>query len=515
MATPKRMWPTDLKHIVRYTSRRTSSRYRVPPGQKANPKLAPKVHAAASTPSTNTSHSTETTPPSDNGFYDTAESPLSPNGAQHLTIATIPAEDSILLMHFLDKVFPLQYPMYRPDILEGGRGWLLALLLQTKSLYHAALALSSYHRRMLVFERISEQCRATAAVQQEKHLETCLNEVRQAMVILDQRTRQRKSYDGMGTVTSIVQLVFFELFAGQDHAWRTHLNAAIDVYDQNCRDKLEHLDLSEASKTILRNDQRLAVDGALVTQEVTTFRFMGGSIIWLDILSSLAAGSVPRLLSYHQGVLDAASQVKLENIMGCKNWLMCQIGRIAALQGHRRQDGWTSQRHGIKLHSIAADIKSEIESGMAREALESLNIQTSDSCGINNSSTNSVTLTTRMFAFMAIIHLHLVTHDFERLDNLRETIADAIRLLQSQVPCSMIPVIVAPLFIIGCVAAQGDEQSLFRASLASDTSQHRLYRHRKDVLSALEEIWSKRQTSTDYTWNDVLDMGQHKYLLFL
>lgn len=137
--------------------------------------------------------------------------PTSSNNAQHVPVGNIPPEDTILLMHFLDKVFPLQYPMYRPDILEGGRGWLLALLLQTKSLYYAALALSSYHRRMLVFERISEQCRASAAVQQEKLLETCLNEVRQAMVILDQRTQQHKSYDGMGTVTSIVQLVFFEV----------------------------------------------------------------------------------------------------------------------------------------------------------------------------------------------------------------------------------------------------------------------------------------------------------------
>ena len=51
---------------------------------------------------------------------------------------TLP-DDSILLMHFLDSVFPLQYPMYKPEISEGERGWLLSLLLRAKSFYHAAL----------------------------------------------------------------------------------------------------------------------------------------------------------------------------------------------------------------------------------------------------------------------------------------------------------------------------------------------------------------------------------------
>ena len=27
-------------------------------------------------------------------------------------------------MHFLDNIFPLQYPVFKLGILEGGRGWL-------------------------------------------------------------------------------------------------------------------------------------------------------------------------------------------------------------------------------------------------------------------------------------------------------------------------------------------------------------------------------------------------------
>ena len=94
--------------------------------------------------------------------------------------------------------------MYKPGILEGGRGWLLALLLQTKPLYHAALALSAYHRRTIMHAKISHPCRVAALVQQEKHLEICIKSVNQVA----QNSCPNK---GLGIVTSVIQLVFFEV----------------------------------------------------------------------------------------------------------------------------------------------------------------------------------------------------------------------------------------------------------------------------------------------------------------
>lgn len=54
--------------------------------------------------------------------------------------------EATLLMHYLDVIFPLQFRFYRPSVSEGGRGWLLSILLHTKPLYHAALSLSAYHQ---------------------------------------------------------------------------------------------------------------------------------------------------------------------------------------------------------------------------------------------------------------------------------------------------------------------------------------------------------------------------------
>ena len=47
-----------------------------------------------------------------------------------------------LLMYYLDVVFPGQFPFYDPAPLDGGRGWLLLIILRTKPLYHAALSMA-------------------------------------------------------------------------------------------------------------------------------------------------------------------------------------------------------------------------------------------------------------------------------------------------------------------------------------------------------------------------------------
>lgn len=107
-------------------------------------------------------------------------------------------------MHYLDNVFPLQYPMYKPGISEGGRGWLLTLLLRTESFYHAALALSAYHCRSIILEKFNHPHQVATLVQQEKHLKTCIN-------LVHQSTQNCCPNIELDILASVVQLVFFEV----------------------------------------------------------------------------------------------------------------------------------------------------------------------------------------------------------------------------------------------------------------------------------------------------------------
>ena len=58
-------------------------------------------------------------------------------------------EEEGLVMHYLDYVFPLQFRFYQPSPFEGGRGWLLSIILRTKPLYYAAITLSAFHRQLI------------------------------------------------------------------------------------------------------------------------------------------------------------------------------------------------------------------------------------------------------------------------------------------------------------------------------------------------------------------------------
>ena len=126
------------------------------------------------------------------------------------SMSPISAHEYTLVMHFLDNVFPLQYPMYKPRIIEGGRGWLLAVLLRTKPLYHAAMALSAYHGRMIVLAELHPPCRVGALVEKERHLETCIKS-------LSQFVQGSSLNNGLGILTSVVQLVFLEVCFHLEH----------------------------------------------------------------------------------------------------------------------------------------------------------------------------------------------------------------------------------------------------------------------------------------------------------
>lgn len=113
-------------------------------------------------------------------------------------------DDSVLLMHFLDHVFTFQYPLYRPSVLEGGRGWVLSALVRTKPLYHAALATSMHHRRTLMASGLSTSARVTALVEQERHLEVAIKAV-------TERAANACPAVGLDIMLTVVQLVFFEV----------------------------------------------------------------------------------------------------------------------------------------------------------------------------------------------------------------------------------------------------------------------------------------------------------------
>jgi hypothetical protein len=127
------------------------------------------------------------------------------------TAAYIAQNESVLLMHYLDYVFPCQFRFYQPSLEDGGRGWLLSLLMQTKPLYHAACSLAAYHRQVkyCLDGGMKKGCFTTEAL----HLQydVAITELRRYLEVLVSSDRERTLAEDVQLLCSIVLLISIEV----------------------------------------------------------------------------------------------------------------------------------------------------------------------------------------------------------------------------------------------------------------------------------------------------------------
>jgi C6 transcription factor Pro1 len=426
------------------------------------------------------------------------------------SMSSVPADELVLVMHFLDHVFPLQYPMYNPEALEGGRGWLLSLLLETEPLYHAVMALSAYHRRVMTFAKTSHSSQVAALVQQEKHLEICIK-------LVSQSTERYCHRSGLGIASTVLQLVFFEvcvplyinslgcnslkiatkLFTGHSNAWQVHLRAAVNIFHRGFGLNLANFELAEKANMILTEERPPLEIQADIKSQIVSFRFLSAVTIWLDIISCVTAGTAPHLSDHNLRIMAVDSQTKLEDIMGCENEVLLQIGRIAALQGGRTRTLQEGNFDRTAFDLAANAIRDE----MQRDPASKL-----------STTANSVTLITCVFAYMASIYLHIIKHGYQELRLIDTTISRATALLRTQIPTHLTPALVAPLFILGSAAEQEDE-AFFRDIFSSPPLLDPSLQHRARILPILEEIWKERKAGSGFSWENCLDLTRDVLLI--
>jgi hypothetical protein len=135
--------------------------------------------------------------------------PFTEEDTSHST-STLQDHRARLLMHFLDHVFPLEFPFYNPSMFEGGRGWILSLLMRTKPLYHAALSISAYHHTALNRAK-NTMCKIETWNELQKHHTLALQELHQDMRELDHSEEESNINERIDALASIVQMVSFEV----------------------------------------------------------------------------------------------------------------------------------------------------------------------------------------------------------------------------------------------------------------------------------------------------------------
>lgn len=114
-----------------------------------------------------------------------------------------------LLMHYLDDVFPLQFPFYH-TYTRGKREWLLAVLTSTRAVYYSTLGLSLLHKEQ---SSGSVQPGLVATWQEERarYYILALKEARHPLRELSPVSNVETVKGSIHTLASILHLISYEV----------------------------------------------------------------------------------------------------------------------------------------------------------------------------------------------------------------------------------------------------------------------------------------------------------------
>jgi hypothetical protein len=154
---------------------------------------------------------------SSSSYTQNDSSPVSAHVGQRALRPSDPADsiafrdlEDTLFMHYLDRVFHIQYAFYHATG-QHGRGWLFSILTRVKSAYHAAMALSEYHQFSECPRQSNADCIISELDARSTHYDLAVREMRISLA-------QHHTWSGtllmarsIETLTCILLLLFWEV----------------------------------------------------------------------------------------------------------------------------------------------------------------------------------------------------------------------------------------------------------------------------------------------------------------
>ncbi|KAF2478745.1 fungal-specific transcription factor domain-containing protein [Neohortaea acidophila] len=425
--------------------------------------------------------------------------------------------DRRFMMFYFDHFFPFLFPFYKPSLLEGGRSWIMELILGDRAMWHTTLCLSTYFVSItldgaisgpnvckdLAWGRLLEQMRVTFVMLQNDIREVASSGTQDVIV---------KTSRIMG---SIIQLQRFETTVGNFDNCQKHLSAAIALYRQvlQATSNIIGRDGRPAFRDILSHmGQRLWAttfeQGGAWNSDQAAFRFYSALLIVDDIIASTCTGTPPRLQEYHTELLtndhrsDERPPLNLEDFVGCESWVLLRIGEISALDAWK----WSTQKAGkldmMELVARASTIKQALLADLARLDASTHTPETNllGLYAVYNDHLppmpgGCAKFVTRVWAQAALLYLSLSVSGWQPGSvGIRENVVRTLTLLEQMPAAALLRTMVWPFCIAGCLAEPGEE-CRFRA-LADALMPHRLFAAARKALEIMEHVWRCRNELT-------------------
>ena len=431
------------------------------------------------------------------------------------TLASKESRESILIMFYLESVLPFLFPFYQPSLLQGGRSWILEMMISSPVVRQATLCQSSYYLSLArgtanydgPWETVLAQTRDAFAV------------LRQSLLVIDGPAITEHMHGAVRIMASIVQLLRFEVAVRNFNNCQAHLSAALALF-QRLLDSggAGAVGLACPSSRFDAVISRLGPSSWLLlgqnvqvpSAEQAAFRFSSALLILDDIIASTVLQEPPRLYEYHHSLLSSSDStepvINLGASVGCQNWALLRIGEIAALDAWKQRCKKAENLDIIQLVHRATSIKDSLEADLERletdpviipqDSGSLLDVFTADYCQQSQTPASQGSLVTQVWAHAAIVYLFVVVSGWQPASvDVRYHVGRIVELLTHQMsPPALLRTMVWPFCVAGCLAEPAQEPH-FRG-MVETLQPLSVFGTVQKALEIMENVWRSRDAGT-------------------
>lgn len=422
-----------------------------------------------------------------------------------------------LVMTYLDHVFPVLFPFYHPSILEGGRSWMLVLIMKNRAIYHTIISLASFFFSVVPMLSGSENriCASMTSEELQKQADLAIKTILRDSRELSNQEEQplRESADLMGNV---VQLLSFEVIIAPTQNWQMHLNVAIVLFEQI----FQRYGMEGSAPTLSKVLAQLSdgpfgvvspdVTVTLCTADQASFRFFSAILLVNDIISSTSLEQAPRLQKYHQYLLTGDFKnghvpLQLEDFVGHENWVLLLIGEISSLDVWKKEMKKSGALSMMQLVQKASDIDRRLRSGCAdlNRPEHTSRMKSKPTIPIAfflYQPLDTSAALTKIWAYAAHLYLYTVVSGWQPASaEVKDNVAKLIIAFGDLPSPALLRTLVWPFCVAGCLA-DAHQESAFRDMVTSMGPLQRFGTMRL-ALRIMEDVWSRRGKIDTDSWD--------------
>jgi hypothetical protein len=242
-------------------------------------------------------------------------------------------------------------------------------------------------------------------------------------------------------------------------------------------------------------------------QDDSAIRFLLGSFILIDIISCATMRSSHILELDHKIMLERVG-IRLENLIGCRNWVITFIFEISLLDQWKREAEKVYKLSIVELAKRGRQIEERLQvklAGIENEA-------SSNTSGISLEST--YTEITKIFALSALTYLHVViSGTYPELPEIIESVSKTIGAFQDLTDPKLLRYLAWPFCITGCLALDSQHaifRNIFSAAEVTKSTVGTYF----EAFKIIEACWEIRKTCPyDCDWVSVMRKWGYYVLL--